>query len=181
MSKLLQITRDRTSSLRFKMVSSRHYLTSKSTTQNLSSNHFSLLENIRLDSLQFQSFFRWNIHKENVRHANSCFLCNSSRGRTPSYPPAGNSNRQSTRTAWPVLVLVARILPSSMMTSASRGHQLPGPSCIMRLVTYRAHGAKASQVWGRSVSRLWFCPRWHPWSPWFKSKIWKMPNTSSII
>ena len=98
---------------------------------------------------------------------------------TPSHLPAGNSKRQSTRTACPVLVLVARIRPSSMMTSASRGHQLPGPSCIMRHMTYWAHGGvTASQV----LSQLWFCPRqMASVMPMIQVEIWKMPNTSSII
>lgn len=44
------------------------------------------------------------------------------------YSPAGYSNLQSTKTACPVLVLVSKIRPSSMMTSASKGHHVPGPS-----------------------------------------------------
>ena len=49
--------------------------------------------------------------------------------------PQGISNLQSTRIACPVGFLVRRIRPPSITTSASRGHQDPGPpSCTPQIM-----------------------------------------------
>ena len=64
-------------------------------------------------------------------------LC-SSQQEVWFYSPAGYSNLQSTKTACPVLVLVSRIRPSSIMTSASNGHHVPGPSYSYSLLN-RGH------------------------------------------
>ena len=68
--------------------------------------------------------------------------------RCKYYSPLGNSNRQSTRTAWPVGDLVHRMRPSSTTTSASRGHHDPGPS-------YSTGGSKPELFFGN----LFWAPR----------------------